>query len=108
MMDRFGTNPAEQADGLLRFAAEWEPHAPAPDDFTDRVLQRLELEKAGWRQQRRRLNRAAGFLTLFLAAGAVCALLSDNKLSRRLARNASQFMERYNRTALRAIARAFS
>jgi hypothetical protein len=73
MMDQFGTNPAEQADGLLRFAAEWEPDTAVPDDFTDRVMQRLESERAGQRQQRRRLNRAAGFFTLFLTAGAVCA-----------------------------------
>jgi glycosyltransferase involved in cell wall biosynthesis len=41
-------------------------------------------------------------------AGAVCALLSDKKLARRMARNAYRFMERYNRTALSAIAQAFS
>jgi hypothetical protein len=73
MMDPFGTNPAEQADGLLRFAAEWEPDTPAPEDFTDRVLQRLESERAGERAQRRRLNRAAAFVALFLAGGTVCA-----------------------------------
>lgn len=41
-------------------------------------------------------------------AGAVCALLSDKKLARKIARNACRFMERYNRTALSAIAQAFN